>query len=202
MKWFDRILTALRAAARDLISEDDEIESDRVDTLIDAAQTRLVVLRDELAQAVAREKRAEIDWHAAWDQANALDTNVDQALRAGQDGLVRAHIELASRAQVKADELSEYYQACVRVTTRLREEVSMLQTQLDDVLRRQTQFTERKHSAEALEQINRLKREQRRAAADLKRDLEERAREVAKREDYLIGQRSESQAVDAVRQEE
>ena len=27
MKWFDRILTALRSAARDLISEDDEIES-------------------------------------------------------------------------------------------------------------------------------------------------------------------------------
>ena len=155
MKWFDRILTALRAAARDLISEDDEIEGDRIDTLIDAAQTRLVVLRDELAQAVAREKRAEIDWHAAWDQANALDTNVNQALRAGQDGLVRAHIELASRAQVKADELSEHYQACVRVTTRLREEVSALQTQLDDVLRRQTQFTERKHSAEALEQIKR-----------------------------------------------
>ena len=185
MKWFDRILTALRSAARDLISEDDEIEGDRVDTLIDAAQTRLTVLRDELAQAVAREKRAEIEWRAAWDQANALDTNVDNALRAGQDDLARVHIEQASRAQVKADELSEHYQACVRVTTRLREEVSALQTQLDDVIRRQTQLTDREHSATSLEQINRLKREQRRAASDLKRELEDRAREVSKREDYL-----------------
>jgi phage shock protein A len=73
MKWFDRILTSLRSAARDLISEDDEIESDRIDTLIAAAQTRLTVLRDELAQAVAREKRSELEWHAAWDQANVLD---------------------------------------------------------------------------------------------------------------------------------
>jgi phage shock protein A len=185
MKWFDRILTALRSAARDLISEDDEIEGDRIDTLIDAAQTRLTVLRDELAQAVAREKRAEIDWHAAWDQANALDANVDTALRAGQDDLARAHIEQASRAQVKADERSEHYQACVRVTTRLREEVSALQTQLDDVTRRQNQLTDREQSATSLEQLNRLKREQRRAAADLKHDLEDRAREVAKREDYL-----------------
>ena len=185
MKWFDRILTALRSAARDLISEDDEIEGDRIDTLIDAAQTRLTVLRDELAQAVAREKRAEIDWHAAWDQANALDTNVDQALRAGQDDLARTHIEQASRAQVKADELSEHYQACVRVTTRLREEVSALQTQLDDVTRRQSQLTDREQSATSLEQINRLKREQRRATSELKRDLEDRAREVSKREDYL-----------------
>ena len=185
MKWFDRILTALRSAARDLISEEDEIEGDHVDTLIDAAQTRLTVLRDELAQAVAREKRAEIEWRAAWDQANALDTNVDNALRAGQDDLAKVHIEQASRAQVKADELSEHYQACVRVTTRLREDVNALQAQLDDVIRRQTQLTDREQSATSLEQINRLKREQRRAASDLKRELEDRAREVAKREDYL-----------------
>ncbi len=185
MKWFDRILTALRSAARDLISEDDEIEGDRVDTLLDAAQTRLTVLRDELAQAVAREKRAEIEWHAAWDQANALDGTVDQALQAGQDDLARMHIEQASRAQVKADELSEHYQACVRVTTRLREEVNALQLQLDDVLQRQTQLSDRERSADSQEQINRLKREQRRAAADLKRELEDRAREVSKREDYL-----------------
>jgi phage shock protein A len=185
MKWFDRILTALRSAARDLISEEDEIEGDRVETLIDAAQTRLTVLRDELVQAVAREKRAEIEWRAAWDQANALDGNVDEALRAGQDDLAKVHIEQASRAQVKADELSEHYQACVRVTTRLREEVNALQTQLDDVIRRQTQLTDREQSATSLEQINRLKREQRRAASDLKRELEDRAREVSKREDYL-----------------
>ena len=185
MKWFDRILTALRSAARDLISEDDEIEGDRVDALLDAAQTRLTVLRDELAQAVAREKRAEIEWRAAWDQANALDTNVDNALRAGQDDLARVHIEQASRAQVKADELSEHYQACVRVTTRLREEVNTLQTQLDDVIRRQGQLSDRERSADSLEQINRLKREQRRAASDLKRELEDRARQVSKREDYL-----------------
>ncbi len=185
MKWFDRILTALRSAARDLISEDDEIEGDRVDTLIDAAQTRLAVLRDELAHAVAREKRAEIEWRAAWDQANALDTNVDNALRAGQDDLARMHIEQASRAQVKADELSEHYQACVRVTTRLREEVNALQTQLNDVIQRQTQLSDREGSADSLEQINRLKREQRRAASELKRDLEDRARQVSKREDYL-----------------
>jgi phage shock protein A len=185
MKWFDRILTALRSAARDLISEEDEVEGDRVDALIDAAQTRLTVLRDELALAVAREKRAELEWRAAWDQANALDVNVDNALRANQDDLARVHIEQASRAQVKADELSEHYQACVRVTTRLREEVNALQSQLDDVIRRQSQLADREHSADSLEQLNRLKREQRRAASDLKRELEDRARQVSKREDYL-----------------
>ncbi len=185
MKWFDRILTALRSTARDLISEDDEIGPDRVEVLIEAAQTRLNVLRDELAQAVARERRAELEWRAAWDQANALEANVDNALRIGQDDLARMQIEQAARAQVKADELSEHYQACVRVTTRLREEVNTLHAQLDDVIQRQSQLSDRERSAASLEQINRLKREQRRAASELKRDLEERARVVSKREDYL-----------------
>ena len=50
MKWIDRILAALRTAARDLISEEDIAEEeDRVSALLDAAQTRLNVLRDELA---------------------------------------------------------------------------------------------------------------------------------------------------------
>ena len=164
----------MRSAARDLISEDDNRSKRSLDTLIDAAQTRLNVLRDELAQAVAREKRAEIDWHAAWDQADALNERSIARCAPVDDDLARSHIEPASRAQVKADELSEHYQACVRVTTRLREEVSALQTQLDDVTRRQNQLTDREQSATSLEQINRLKREQRRAASELKRDLEDR----------------------------
>ena len=117
MKWFDRILTGLRAAARDLLSEEDTPEeSDRLDSLLETAQTRLHVLRSELAQAIAREKRAEIDWRAGWEQANALDAGIDSALRAGQDDIARSQIEQASRAQVKADELSEVAEVWSRMS--------------------------------------------------------------------------------------
>lgn len=188
MKWFDRILTGLRAAARDLISEDvddADRETDRVEALLDTAQTRLRVLRSELALAVAREKRAEIDWRAAWEQANALDAGVDSALRAGQDEIARSKIEEASRAQVKADELSERYQAAVRVTSRLREEVHALQTHIDDVQRRRAGLADRESGAASLEQLHQLKREQRREASAVKDDLKSREDDVARREDRL-----------------
>ncbi|MFN8598236.1 MAG: PspA/IM30 family protein [Anaerolineae bacterium] len=186
MKWFDRILTSLRAAARDLLSEEDTPEeAERVESLLDTAQTRLRVLRSELAQAVAREKRIEIDWRAAWEQANALDAAIDSALRAGQDDVARSKIEEVSRAQVKADELSERYQAAVRVTTRLREEVNALQAQIDEVQRRRTSVTDREQSAASLEQLHQLKREQRKDSATLRDDLKSREEQIAKREDRL-----------------
>ena len=186
MKWFDRILTSLRAAARDLLSEEDTPEeAERVDSLLDTAQTRLRVLRSELAQAIARETRLEIDWRAAWEQANALDTTIDSALRAGQDDVARSKIEEASRAQVKADELSERYQAAVRVTTRLREEVNALQTQIDEVQRRRTSVTDREQSAASLEQLHQLKREQRKETSTLRDELKSREEQIARREDKL-----------------
>jgi phage shock protein A len=186
MKWFDRILTSLRAAARDLLSEEDTPEeSDRLDSLLETAQTRLHVLRSELAQAIAREKRAEIDWRAGWEQANALDAGIDSALRAGQDDIARSQIEQASRAQVKADELSERYQACVRVTTRLREEVNSLAAQIDEVQRRRNSIADRELGAESLEQLHKLKREQRKEASTLTSDLETREEQVARKEDRL-----------------
>jgi phage shock protein A len=188
MKWFDRILTGLRAAARDLLSEEvtpTDAEADRLDALLDTAQTRLNVLRSELAQAIAREKRAEIDWRAAWEQANALDAGIDSALRAGQDDVAREQIERASRAQVKADELSERYQASIRVTTRLREEVNALHAQIDEVQRRRNGVLDRELSAESLEQLQRLKRERRKEARQLRDDLKAREEQVARKEDRL-----------------
>ena len=186
MKWIDRILAALRTAARDLISEEDIAEEeDRVSALLDAAQTRLNVLRDELAKAIAREKQAEAEWQDALAQANLLDGSVDAALRHGQDDTARTQIAAASRAQIKADELGEHYQGCGRVTARLRKEVKALQTQIDEARFRQSHLADREISAEALESLNRLRREQRKDTRQLRSDLDVRKEQLARREDKL-----------------
>ena len=177
MKWIDRVLTSLRSAARDLISEEDTAaEEDHVAALLDTAQARLNVLRDELATAIAREKRAEIEWHEAVAQASALDTGVDAALRAGQDE--------AARAQIKADDLSEHYQACQRVSARLREEVMALQDEIDETQERYTHLTDRERNTQSLEQLNQLRRDQRKDTRALHSELDEHKEQVAKREDH------------------
>ena len=188
MKWIDRIFNSLRTAARDLLSEDDQpadANADRATALLDAANARLTVLRDELAQAIVREKRLEAEWHTAQTQADALNEAVDALLRASDDDAARGQIEPASRAQVKADELSERYQAAVRTTARLRDEVRSLQGQVDEARHQQEQVWLRENSAESLEKLHQLQREQRKDARTLNEDLASRRETVARREDRL-----------------
>ena len=188
MKWIDRIFNSLRTAARDLLSEDDQpadANADRSTALLNAANARLNVLRDELAQAIVREKRLEVEWRAAQTQADALNEAVDALLRASDDDAARGQIEPASRAQVKADELSERYQAAVRTTARLRDEVRSLQGQVDEARHQQEQVWLRENSAESLEKLHQLQREQRRDARTLNEDLATRRETVARREDRL-----------------
>ncbi len=188
MKWIDRIFNSLRTAARDLLSEDDQTvdaTADRATALLDAATARLNVLRDELAQAIAREKRLEVEWHSAQAQADALNEAVDALLRANDDEAARAQIEPASRTQVKADELSERYQAAVRTTARLRDEVRSLQGQVDEARQQQEHIVLRENSAESLEKLHQLQREQRKDARTLDADLAARRETVARREDRL-----------------
>ena len=188
MKWIDRIFNSLRTAARDLLSEDDQTvdaTADRATALLDAANARLNVLRDELAQAIAREKRLEAEWRTAQTQADALNEAVDALLRANDDEAARNQIEPASRAQVKADELGERYQAAGRTTARLRDEVRSLQGQVDEARHQQEQVWLRENSAESLEKLNQLKREQRKDTRTLNDDLAARRETVARREDRL-----------------
>ena len=188
MKWIDRIFNSLRTAARDLLSDDDQVTdttADRATALLGAANARLTVLRDELAQAIAREKRLEVEWHSAQTQADALNEAVDALLRANDDEAARVQIEPASRAQVKADELSERYQAAVRTTARLRDEVRSLQGQVDEARQQQEHIVLRENSAETLEKLHRLQREQRKDARTLNEDLASRRETVARREDRL-----------------
>ena len=188
MKWIDRIFNSLRTAARDLLSDDDQVAdttADRATALLGAANARLTVLRDELAQAIAREKRLEVEWRNAQTQADALNEAVDALLRANDDEAARVQIEPASRAQVKADELSERYQAAVRTTARLRDEVRSLQGQVDEARQQQEHIVLRENSAESLEKLHQLQREQRKDARTLNEDLASRRETVARREDRL-----------------
>jgi phage shock protein A len=186
MKWIDRIFNLLRMAARDVLSEDDQLaDADRAARLLDAATVRLSVLRDELAQAIAREKRLEIDWHAAQTQADALNEAIDARLRVNDDEAARSQIEPASRAQVKADELNERHQAAVRVTARLRDQVRGLQAQVDEARQQQDHLGLREGGAESLEKLHQLQREQRHDTRTLQDDLTARRDTVARREDRL-----------------
>jgi phage shock protein A len=100
-----------------------EAWAEEAQALLAAAESRLAELRQAWAAALARAHQAEQEWQAASQAAARQDAGVDQALRAGQDGLARARQRelnqgrgrleaLAQRRQLEMD-LSEELAAAI-----------------------------------------------------------------------------------------
>src|SRR5262245_48236292 len=112
MDLLNRISTAIRAAAHDLFAGEEHIgeehtPEDRAASLLKTAQQRTSRLDDQLAQAVAREKRAEQAWRDGLARVNALEVEVDAAVRTGQAEVARAKLAQLNQAQIKAQQLSD-----------------------------------------------------------------------------------------------
>ena len=183
MNWLDRVLASLRSAVRDLISEEDVPEDDRVTALLAAARVRIDALRIERDEATAREKRAALEGETAQAELGALNAVVDVALQAGQEAVAREQLARVQAAQAKADRAAERREAYAQVAARLRREVQTLQAQLDRLHEQAGDLADRERSVDALEQLNRLRRDLRQFAAATGNDLAEREEHAARRED-------------------
>jgi phage shock protein A len=185
MSWIDRALAALRRTVRDLISEEDIPEDDRVNALLAAARVRIDALRIELDEATAREKRAELEWRATQTEVSTLNDEADAALRAGRDAEARQGLARIQAAQQRAERLSERRRDYAQVADRLHQEVRRLELQLDDLDAQVSQLTDRERNTAALEQLNRLRRDLRAFATTTRSELAEREEHIARREDHL-----------------
>ncbi len=189
MNLFQRLRLALRLFIHDLFGEDSAPATasvqERIDALLAEAGHRLEMLRAELAETAAREKRAEIEWRAAAAQAEALDAEVDAALRAGQEELARAKSIQLAPLKDRVNLLAEHHEHNRQATAQLQEAAAALQTRLEGAQRKHTELADRERIAETLEQLARLDRELQRNKALLSDGLGEREEQVARREDRL-----------------
>lgn len=183
MDLLNRLSTAIRAAAHDLFSEEAPAPEDRAAALLKNAQKRADRLNEQLAQAVAREKRAEQAWRDGLARATALEAEVDAAVRAGQDDTARVKLAQLNPAQVKAQQLSDSWRAYAATSEKLRIEIQDLQAQLGEARRRLEHVGERESNAGGLEDLQRTRREQRKETAQVRDELETREEQTARRED-------------------
>ncbi len=185
MRVFDRLGLALRSALRNLFSEEPAPAPSEapVAALLEEAEARLDLLRQELTDATVREKRAELEWRAAQAQAEAADQAVDAALRAGQDDAARAQLAQAQVQQKRAQALNARYVTSQQITRQLQAENLALQQQVAETRRRYQELAERERSVAAQEQLAELRRTLRQEAAALRAELNVREERVARRED-------------------
>jgi len=189
MNWIDRVLAALRRTVRDLISEEEALEDERIAALLAAARVRIGALRLETDEATAREKRAELEWRATQTEIGALNDAVDTALRTGREAEAREYLKRIQTAQQRAERLSKRRRDYAQAADQLRSEMRRLEMQLDDMDSQTGQLADRERSAEAMEQLNRLRRDLRKFAATTHDEMSDREEQIARREDRIDARR-------------
>lgn len=153
MKLIDKVTQVIKTAVSDLFSEETQT-TDPFFLHLRQTQTRLNELRDELAQAIAREKRAETAWRTAQAQ-NSPQT----------------------------EELERHHQQFAQVSASLQAEMDVLQTRLLDIRTQTGQLSEREASVVAMERLQQLRKEINKTADSLHTTLQDRTEQVAVRED-------------------
>ncbi len=185
MDLLNRLSHAIRAAANDLFSEEAPAPEDRAAQLLKTAQQRVNKLNEQLAQAVAREKRAEQDWRAARARVDALEAEVDAAVRDHQDEVARTKLTQVNQAQNKLQQLSDGWKAYAASSEKLRIEIQDLHTQLADAQHRLQHLNEREGNAGGMETLQQTRREQRSETAQVQDELKAREEQTAQREDNI-----------------
>jgi len=138
MDIFSQLTSLVRAKANDLLRPrtpvapasppaDQRAESTR---LLNAAQERAVKVNQLLVLAEAREKNAELAWHDAREQADAIESQLDTAVHAGQDEIARAKLTQLNQAQNAVQQLSDRWHTYATAAEKLRIEVQDLQGRL------------------------------------------------------------------------
>lgn len=156
MKWWDKLKLGLSHAWHDVFGEEarDSAASSELWRLLAQAEGQLHQWQDALAQATAREKRAEMAWQTAVAQASPL-----------------------------ANSLQEQVTVYAQQTAVLRTEIAHLQTTLAGIRAEAEQWQERETQVTSVEQFQQWQRELSKVTIALNEALEAQKEAIARRED-------------------
>lgn len=157
MRLVDKLRQVVKTAVSDLFSEETETAvPDRTAVLVKQTQSHLDTLRNELAQAIARQKRAETAWRVAQAQG-----------------------------QPEADELQARYESYAQAVASFQNDIELLQQSLQSVRQRQGTLNEREESVTKREQLQKIRRDLDKTAESFHSELDDRQENIAQREDHV-----------------
>lgn len=185
MRWLERVQLFVRTTLHDLLAEEPYTPPDRVETVLSDSQSRLATLRQELDQALAREKRAQSAYQKAQAAAEVQQKQVDEALQKGDGNAAANLMKLVLETQQQAEQAQSRYQAHTQATAQLRHIIQMVQEQMERVHQQDGSLAAQQDEINALERLNQLRREQRQSLGTIHQELAIEAEDLARRKDRL-----------------
>ncbi len=185
MNLINQLSTALRATVNDLLAEEPTAPREHTARLLKTADQRVAKLNEQLAMAVAREKRAEQDWRDARAQAEALEAEANRAVLNKQDELARVKLAQLNQTQTRLLRLSERWKSYAATSEKLHIEIQDLQTQLGEARRRLLQAGEHEGNTSSLENLQQTRCQQHRETEQVQEELKASVEQTAQREDNV-----------------
>ena len=195
MNLLDKLKTLVHStvsdAVQDLLGEDggrsraSTANMPDTEKLLKQADKRLSKLRDDLADAVARAKRAEQSWQDAGANARKLNVEIDALLKADKTDDARLKLQQAKLAEKQVNDLERDAQRYEALSAKLRQEMALLEEQLNAVRRKLNQTEKREANATVGEQTQPVAQMQNKDTAKMEPELKVKEEQVAKREDNI-----------------
>lgn len=152
MSLIKRISRIVSANLNSLIEKAEEPEL-MLRQLIREMDENIIVMRTEVAKALAAEKRSARHIDEVRRRAAVWQDNSEQAVRDGSDELARKAIERRLQEEGRLPELMEQHARAAETGRKLQESLRVLEDKIQEARRRQELLVARRRSAEAQQAV-------------------------------------------------
>ncbi|MBA2292342.1 MAG: PspA/IM30 family protein [Gemmatimonadales bacterium] len=152
MGMFERFATMVRSNLNDLISRAENPEK-MLTTLIVDMRTQLDKARQQVAQAIADEKKLESDAQAMKKQAEDWERRAMLAVQEGRDDLAKQALMRYNEALQGAQQLHETWTKSKTETEALKQSLRQLNDKIEEAKRKKNILVARARRAEATQRI-------------------------------------------------
>ncbi len=154
MSIFKRIVTVIKSNINDLIDKAEDPKK-MLDQLISDMNSQMVEVKQEVASAIADEKRLQREYEKAKKEAEKWGEKAELAVRKGEDNLAMQALQRQESAESEAEGYEKQWMAQRESVDKLKSALTQLNSKLQEAHRKKNLLIARQKRAEATQKINR-----------------------------------------------
>lgn len=153
MSIFKRMVSVIKSNLNDLINKAEDPKK-MLEQLISDMNQQLVQVKQEVASAIADEKRLQREYEKARKEADKWGEKAELAVKKGEDQLAMQALQRQESAESQAEGYEKQWMAQREAVDKLKSALSQLNQKLQEANRKKNLLIARQKRAEATQRIN------------------------------------------------
>jgi phage shock protein A len=148
MSIFKRILTVIKSNINDLINKAEDPKK-MLDQLISDMNSQLIQVKQEVASAIADEKKLQREYEKARKEASEWAEKAELAVRKGEDNLAMQALQRQESAEAEAAGYEKQWMSQREAVDKLKSALTQLNNKIQEANRKKNLLIARQKRAEA-----------------------------------------------------